>query len=196
MKLKIYEELKTEILGCSKCDLCEEGKIGDLKPQVVGQGNLDAKVMFIAQNPGAEEVKHSQPLTTTGKSGALYEKVLSYLGFTRSQVYTTNVVACHSPKNREPEAYEVVKCKPFLDRQIELVKPELIVTFGRQAAQHFLNDFKISRDHGTIKVSEAYGVKIFTLFHPAYVSCYAPQAVREQFKVDLANLKGIVKELK
>jgi DNA polymerase len=195
LKLKIYDELKNEILNCQKCDLCEEGKIGELKAQVVGQGNLNSKVMFVAQNPVEEDVKNSQPLHSSGKSGALFQKVLDYLELAREDVYITNVVSCRSPKNHEPEEYQVLKCKSFLDQQIELVAPKLIVSFGRQAAQHFLNDFKILRDHGNIRHSETYNLNIFPLFHFAYIGCYNLET-RKEFKVDLTKLKSIIKELK
>ena len=195
MKLKIYEELKQEVLNCSKCDLCEDGKIGDLKPQVMGEGNLNSKILFVAQNPGVEEVKHSQPLTTTGTSGKLYEKVLNYLDLTREQVYTTNIVLCHSPKNAEPENYQLLKCQPYFERQLDLIKPELIITFGRYSAQFFLNNFKITSDHGKIQRNEKYNADIFPLFHPAYVSSYAPQAKRFEFQQDIQKLKEIIKAM-
>ena len=196
IKLPIYEELKKEILSCQKCDLCIEGKIDKLQAQVMGQGNLNADVMFIAQNPGENEVKNSQPLTSTGVSGKLYEQVLDYLGLTRDEVFTTNTVACHSPNNRDPEIWELNKCREYLQKQIDLVQPKLIVTFGRFAAQVFINKIKITQDHGKLHKSADYNVEVFPLAHPAYIKAYAPHTQREAFKKDIIKLRSIIDKIK
>lgn len=192
MKLKIYEVLQDEMLACSKCDLGSEGLLDGHDPHVPGQGNLDAKIMFIAEAPGKEETIHRRPLTPPGKSGRIYEKVLSELGLSRDDVYTTNSVVCRPPKNRDPGLDEVHKCKPFFERQLDLVKPRLIVSFGRFAAQSLLGHIKITKDHGQIKFSEKFGVDVFPLYHPAYIGAYARASHREEFKQDVKRLKGIV----
>ena len=184
-----YAQLVQDIKGCKDCDLCEEGVLDGLQPHVPPQGSLDASVVFIAQNPGSEEVLHGQCLYPTGKSGKVYDKCLDALGLTREQVWTSNVVLCHSPGNREPVPYECLKCKRFLERQLQLLQPKLVVSFGRFAGQSLLSDFKMTKDHGKLKHSELYGVEVFPLFHPAYVGCYARVADREAFKRDLAALK-------
>jgi uracil-DNA glycosylase family 4 len=153
---------------------------------------LDAKIMFIAEAPGANEVLNQQPLTATGKSGAVYERVLKYLGLSRDQVYTTNTVLCRPPNNRDPEPYELAACQSLLQQQLELVKPKLIVTFGRFAASYFLGPFKMTKEHGKLKHSTKFNVDVFPLYHPAYVGCYASQQQREEFKRDLYTLRKTI----
>jgi uracil-DNA glycosylase len=191
-KTKDYELLCQDVMKCAKCDLGCEKILDGFNPHVMGQGNINAKIMFIAEAPGFQETKFGKPLTPPGTSGVIYEKVLSALGLTRDEVYTTNTVLCRPPKNRDPEPWEVHKCRNNLKRQIELVKPKIIVTFGRFAAQAFINDFKITRDHGKLRKSEIYGVNIFPLYHPAYIGAYAPKDKREEFKVALKALKNIL----
>jgi DNA polymerase len=194
MKLKIYEELKQEALNCKNCDLgCQPLEGQD--PHVVGGGNVNSKIMFVAEAPGKQETIHKECLTETGTSGKVYKRVLDYLGYTRDQVYTTNVLVCRPENNADPEPYQVMKCKPFFVRQLELVKPELVITFGRFAAQNFINDFKITRDRGKIQHSETYGVSVFPLYHPSYISSYAPKAKREEFNQDVKKLKEIITEM-
>ena len=196
MKLKIYEELQKEVLSCEKCDLGCNGLVDGKDPHVMGQGSLDTKIMFIAEAPGEQETIYKKPLTPPGKSGKIYEKVLDYLGLKREDVYTTNVVLCRPPDNRDPEPYEVIRCKDYLERQLLLINPKIIITFGRFAAQNFINNFKITRDHGIIQKHEEYKVDIFPLYHPAYVGVYAPISKREEFKDDLKKLKKIIESYK
>ena len=192
MKLKIYEELAGEVLTCQKCDLgCEKQK--DVDGHVMGQGNLNATILVVAEAPGEQETIYKRPLTPPGTSGKMYEKVLAHLGLTREQVYTTNTVLCRPLDNRDPEPYEVARCRPYLDRQMALIKPKLIITFGRFAAQSFLNNFKITRDHGKIQKCEKYGVEIYPLYHPSYIAAYAPLSKRDEFKADVNKLKTIIK---
>lgn len=195
-RVKIHQDLNNEVLSCKKCDLSKDGCIDNLKPYVMGQGNLNSKIMFIAENPGTNEVINKQPLTSSGVSGKVYENILKYIGLEREDVYTTNVVLCHSPKNRDPELYEVKKCQPYLERQIRLIEPELIVTFGRFAAQAFIDNFKITKDHGSIVKSEKYGIDIFPVYHPVYYKAYASIKRRAEFKVDINKLKKIVENFR
>lgn len=190
-KNKDYEILCKEIMGCSKCDLgCE--KLDGHNAHVAGQGNLNAKIMFVAEAPGLQETIFHRPLTPPGTSGKVYEKILSALDLTREEVYTTNTVLCRPPKNRDPEIWEMHKCKSYLKRQIDIVQPKLIVTFGRFAAQAFINDFKITRDHGKLKKSEVFNINVFPVYHPAYVAAYAPEEKRQEFKKDIQTLKNIL----
>lgn len=195
MNLNKYKIFVEDVLSCNRCGLAEEGKIEDYNTQIPGQGSLDSDVMFIAQNPGAEEVKFRQPLTGTGKSGKVYERTLEKLGLSRCDVFTTNNVLCHSPKNREPNHFECKTCKPFLDRQIEMISPKLVVTFGRFSAQAFLSDFKITKDHGKLYKVKGYNFQLFPLYHPAYISVYAPQKQKQEYEEDLKKLKKIVANL-
>jgi len=195
MKLKIYEELKNEVLLCKKCDLGNNGLVDGYDPHVVCQGNLDAKLMFVAEAPGKQETIHKVPLTLPGTSGRVYEKVLKYLNLTRDDVFTSNLVLCRPPENRDPEIYEREICSQYLNRQIELVGPKLIVTFGRLAAERLLGRIKITIDHGKLRRSEFYDVDVFPLYHPAYISAYAPLDRRTEFNKDIKQLKEIAGKL-
>jgi len=196
MKLRVYQEISDEVLSCKKCDLGCNMLLDGHDPHVMGQGNLDAKVMFIAEAPGFQETVHRKPLTSPGKSGIIYEKVLASLDLSRNDVYTTNTVLCRPPDNADPLPYQVFHCSSYLERQIQLIAPKLIVTFGRFAALSFLTNFKITVDHGKIRKSEKYGVDIFPLYHPAYIGAYAPADKRLEFKQDVKNLKTIINKYK
>ncbi|MFA5024101.1 MAG: uracil-DNA glycosylase [Patescibacteria group bacterium] len=188
-----YESICKEIMGCSKCDLgCD--MLDGFNPRVPGKGNLDSKIIFMAEGPGKTETEKCCPLVPPGLSGKKYEEVLKYLGLTRDKVYTTNSIHCRPPSNRDPLPWESLKCFDYVKRELALVNPEIIVTFGRFSANTFLKDFKITRDHGKIRQSENFNIKIFPLFHPAYVAAYAPKIKREEFKQDVVNLKQILKE--
>ncbi len=191
-KLEIWENIAKEVQCCEKCDLGCQKELDGHDVHVMGQGNLDADVMFIAEAAGLQETIHKRPLTPPGTSGKIFEKLLANLGLNREQVYTTNVCLCRPEKNRDPEPWEILKCKPFLKRQLELVGPKIIVTFGRFAAQIFLNDVKITRDHGQLKKSSNFDFNVFPLYHPAYIGAYAPEEKRVEFKNDVITLKKIL----
>ena len=192
MKLKIYEELKDEVINCTKCDLgCD--RPDDLDPHVMGQGNLDAKVMFIAEAPGKEETVNQQPLTGTGTAGKKFESMLKHLELSRDDVYVTNTILCRPEGNADPMPYQVLACEDYFRRQLDLVKPKIVVTFGRFAAQSMLGYVKITKDRGKIAHSEKFGVDVFPLYHPAFVSAYASADRRKEFKYDVKRLKGILK---
>jgi len=192
---RIYSDLCTDVFKCTRCDLGCEKLLDGHDPHVMGQGNPKSRVMFVAEAPGLQETINKQPLTSTGTSGKLYEKVLKALGYEfRDDVYTTNIILCRPPKNRDPEPWEILKCKGFLQRQIQMVEPKLIVTFGRLAAQVFLGSFKITKEHGKLRDSEQYKVKVFPLYHPAYVQAYSKNKMAE-FKEDVKKLKEILVEM-
>ena len=193
-KQRDYERLVEEMRYCTKCDLCDGCDDGN-EPHVVCQGNLDAELMFCAEAPGLQETIYHQPLTSSGKSGKVYERCLASLGLSREEVFTTNTVSCRPPNNRDPEPYECLKCRPFLVRQLELVRPKLVVTFGRFAGEALLSGtgFKMTRDRGKIWHSDSFGVDVFPVYHPAFIGCYAPQSKREEFKRDVQTLKRILR---
>lgn len=194
MSLKLYEEMKEEVMSCKKCDLgCD--KPDDMDPHVMGEGSLGARVMFVAEAPGKEETRHKQPLTSTGTAGKKFESVLGYLGLSREEVYATNTVLCRPEGNADPLNYQVVKCQDYLKRQLEIVKPEVVVTFGRFAGSALLGYIKITKDHGQLLYSNKFDVKVFPLYHPAYVSAYANAERRKEFKRDVRRLKKIIKEM-
>lgn len=192
-KLKIYQTMEQEVLTCQKCDLGCEGPLDGYDPHVVGQGNLNADIMFVAEAPGKQETIAQQPLTKTGISGAVYESILDHLGLSREDVYTTNTVLCRPPDNRDPAPYEVKACRDYLRLQMEIVNPKLVVTFGRFAALSFLNNIKITKDHGKVLKSDKFNVLVYPVFHPTYYKAYASHKQREEFKRDIRKLKKIAR---
>lgn len=186
-KLKIFEEIKNDILECKKCDLgC--GLVDNLDPHVVGDGNLNADIVFLAEAPGRQEQIKRKSLVSPGTSGKIYEKILKILDLTREDVCTTNTVLCRPPKNRDPEPWEVHKCKTYLKQQLDIIEPKIIITFGRFAAQVLLGSFKITKEHGQLRKSEQFGINVFPVYHPAYVARGYGNAA-EEFKKDIKNLK-------
>jgi len=191
-----YKQICSDILGCSKCDLgCD--KLDGFNPRVAGCGNINSKIIFMAEAPGFNETQFGKPLIPPGTSGKKYEEVLRELGLTREQVYTTNSTHCRPPQNRDPLPWESLKCLEYIKREICLINPEIIVTFGRFAALTFLDSFKMTKDHGKLQVSTKFKeTSVFPLFHPAYIMAYAPHEKREQFKQDIKALKNILIERK
>src|SRR5215218_5355652 len=139
------EELKevfTEARGCTRCP-----QLAATRTQVVfGAGNADADLMFIGEAPGAREDERGLPFV--GAAGKFLDDLLAGIGLSRDKVYICNVVKCRPPGNRDPEADEIAACKPYLDRQIEIVNPRVIVTLGRFSMARFCPGEKISRIHG------------------------------------------------
>jgi DNA polymerase len=126
--------LAEQARGCVKCKLAGLGRT-----QVVfGMGDADADLMFVGEGPGAEEDKQGLPFV--GRSGKLLDKlILEELGVTRDRVYIANVVKCRPPNNRDPEADEIDTCRPWLEQQIDVIDPRVIVTLGKFAAQLLLD---------------------------------------------------------
>jgi len=132
---------------------------------VFGEGNIDCKVMFIGEAPGAEEDRLVRPFV--GRSGKLLDKMIESLGWKREDVYISNIVKRRPPDNRDPSPEEIEAYKPYLARQIEIINPPVIATLGRFSMNYFLPTAKITRDQG--KAVPWMGRLIFPLFHPAAV---------------------------
>ena len=130
---------------------------------VFGEGNIDCAVMFIGEAPGFNEDLQRRPFV--GRSGQLLDEMIKSLGWKRPDVYITNIVKRRPPDNRDPLPEEIESYKPYLARQIEIIKPKIIATLGRFSMNYFLPFAKITRDHG--RIFETEGRTIFPLFHPA-----------------------------
>jgi uracil-DNA glycosylase len=161
--LRVLDE--GEVRGCRKCVLCE-GRI----QTVFGEGDPDASVMFVGEGPGQNEDEQGRPFV--GRSGDLLEKQIQAIGFERSQVYIANVVKCRPPNNRTPLADEVEACSGYLRRQIEVIRPKVIITLGGPAAKLVLGVKEgITRIRG--QWHEYPGVEpavpVMPTFHPAYL---------------------------
>ncbi len=157
--------LAAEAGGCTACKL-SQGR----KKVVFGSGNPDAELMLIGEGPGAEEDRQGLPFV--GPAGELLTKILNAIDVDRAQVYIANVVKCRPPLNRDPEAEEVAACRGFLERQIELVQPRVIVALGRVAAQALLATTEaLGRLRG--RWHTVRGVPTRATYHPAALLRYS-----------------------
>lgn len=179
-----YSELVREILGCTKCGLCRS------RTQAVpGNGSLTTKLMFVGEGPGKNEDEQGIPFC--GASGQLLSELLASIGLTREEVYVTNVVKCRPPNNRDPLPDEITTCTPYLNRQIEMIKPQVIATLGRHAMNHFLPTLKISAAHG--RALRRHDQIFIPLYHPA-VALYKASMKDELIK-DFQIIKKVLDKL-
>jgi DNA polymerase len=154
--------IRTDLGECTRCKLHALGR----KQIVFGVGKADADLMFVGEAPGGDE--DIQGIPFVGRAGQLLTKIIEAIGLTRDQVYIANVIKCRPPQNRNPEADEVDTCEPFLFRQIDVIKPKVIVALGTFAARALLRTLDpISRLRG--RVFEYRGAKLIPTFHPAYL---------------------------
>ncbi|WP_456411119.1 uracil-DNA glycosylase [Oceanithermus sp.] len=156
------EELAAKAAHCTACRL-HEGR----HEVVFGEGDPDAKMMIVGEGPGADEDVQGRPFV--GRAGQLLDRILEAAGIPRSSVYITNIVKCRPPGNRNPLPDEAKICSSlWLNKQIELVRPQIIVPLGSVATQFFLGEkVPITRVRG--KWFEWNGIKVFPMFHPAYL---------------------------
>ena len=138
------QRLYDRIVACTECDLCE-GRT----QAVPGEGPENAEIMFVGEGPGFQEDQQGRPFV--GPAGRLLERLLASIRLTRQEVYIANVVKCRPPGNRDPVPAEIGACRKYLEQQIELIDPKLIVTLGRHSLAWFLPSEKIGRVHGQVK---------------------------------------------
>ncbi|MCU0305572.1 MAG: uracil-DNA glycosylase [Thermoanaerobaculales bacterium] len=155
------EGLAGVVAGCTGCRLAE-GR----KRVVFGEGAIGAPVMFIGEGPGAEEDRTGRPFV--GQAGGLLDRMILAMGFERREVYIANVVKCRPPGNRDPKDDEMAACSAYLDRQIELVRPRVIVALGRFAANRLTG---ADKSLGALRSrwSHYRGVPLLVTYHPAYL---------------------------
>lgn len=156
------EALASDVAACTACGLCRTRTM-----VVPGVGDARADWMFVGEAPGAEEDERGEPFV--GQAGRLLDNMLAALGLGRRRgVYIANVLKCRPPNNRTPEPAEVAACRPYLERQIELVAPKLVVALGRSAASTLLGvDASIASLRG--RVHRLHGRPLVVTYHPAYL---------------------------
>lgn len=153
--------LREEIGDCTRCRLCR-----NRKNIVFGEGLSEAELMFVGEGPGRDEDIQARPFV--GSAGKLLTSLIEKMGMKREGVYIANIVKCRPPNNRDPEEDEIATCRPFVERQIEIISPTVIITLGRVSTQALLNTkVPISRLRGTF--CEFRGVPVMPTFHPAYL---------------------------
>ncbi len=180
-----WEKLHRQCLGCRACALAET------RTNVVfGVGNPEAEVLFIGEAPGANEDAQGEPFV--GRAGKLLDDMLAMIGLDRSKIYITNSVKCRPPQNRDPLNTEKDACRGFLRRQVELMRPKIIVCLGRiSAAEIIKEDFKITQEHG--QFFERGGIQMMALYHPAAL-LRDPRKKPETFE-DLKALQRKIREI-
>ncbi|MCM8785464.1 MAG: uracil-DNA glycosylase [Candidatus Omnitrophica bacterium] len=184
------EEIKKVENLARKCKRCILYKYR--KNVVFGSGNINSKLFFLGESPGKKEDEKGIPFC--GKAGKILEQLFKSISLERQDVYITSVLKCRPPKNRNPKKDEIEKCSFYLDKQIEIVNPEVIVCLGRISLNYILKkyfnrkNFLITDLHG--KIIEKNGKKIFPIFHPAF-AIYNPKKF-EIMKKDFKKLKGLI----
>ncbi len=177
-------DLAKEVAGCSQCRLAQ----GRTRA-VPGEGPENAAIMFVGEGPGFHEDQQGRPFV--GAAGQFLDELLQSIGLKRADVYITNVVKCRPPANRDPQPDEMAACQAYLDRQIALIKPKVIVTLGRYSMARAFPDEKISAIHGKPrKVGE---IVYVPMFHPA-AALHQP-ALRKTVEEDFAKLPQILADL-
>ena len=176
-----WEELEEACNNCTKCKLCT-----NRHNVVIGTGNKNAKTMFIGEGPGADEDLQGIPFV--GKAGKLMDKALDGIGIKKEEIYIANIVKCRPPNNRNPEYEEADSCKEYLDSQIKLVNPEIIVLLGSVALKNILGkEYGITSSRG--KWFEKDGIKYMPTFHPA--ALLRDETKKIDFWKDLKRVKEI-----
>ena len=175
--------IREEIGDCTRCKLHRLGR----RQIVFGVGNPNATLMFAGEAPGRDEDVQGIPFV--GRAGQLLTKMIEAIGMTRDEVYIANVIKCRPPENRNPEPDEVAACEPFLFRQVECIKPKVIVALGTFAAQTLLKTTDpISRLRG--RVFDYGGARLIPTFHPAYL-LRSPERKRDAWE-DLKLAKSLL----
>jgi len=176
--------IRTDIGDCTRCKLHTLGRAHI----VFGVGNPSADLMFVGEAPGADE--DIQGIPFVGRAGQLLTKIIEAIGLKREDVYIANVIKCRPPGNRNPEPDEVDTCEPFLFRQIDVIKPKVIVALGKFAAQTTLRTLDpISRLRG--RLYDYRGAKLMPTFHPAYL-LRNPSSKREVWE-DMKVVRDLLK---
>jgi DNA polymerase len=183
------EVIAAEVRGCTKCRLAETRT-----KAVPGEGRPDTEVMFVGEGPGQNEDAQGRPFV--GRAGELLVKWLASIGWRRQEVFITNIVKCRPPGNRDPEPDEIAACTPYLQRQLEVLDPAVVVTLGRFSMAHFRPGERITQIHGTrASVAPGTGARdadSFALFHPA--AALRSTDVERQSYADVAGLPGVLRE--
>ena len=192
MKAKEIENLNNEILKCRGCRLWKTAS-----NRILGEGNLNSRVMLIAQAPGIVENENGKMFL--GPSGKVLDELLKKAGVKRNEIYMTNLIKCMLPKYRKPKNDEIKECSRFLDMEIEIVNPEILVPLGFYATKYLFEKYKINI-HDKKDLRSVYGKlfladrKIFPLHHPA--SVLYDESIKSIMMINYSKLKIFLKECK
>jgi DNA polymerase len=164
-----FKKVKNEVLNCKKCPLYKTRT-----HPVIGEGSLQAKIMMVGEAPGYNEDKEGRPFC--GAAGKILDELLESISIKRGDIFIANILKCRPPGNRNPQADEIKACTPYLERQIEVIKPEAICALGNYSTAFIMEKYGIagqiqgiSKIHGKIFQSKTLfeSIKIIPLYHPA-----------------------------
>jgi len=158
-----WEGIEGEVSACTRCELhqCRTRT-------VFGVGNRSADWLVVGEAPGAEEDRQGEPFV--GRAGGLLNSMLRGIGLAREQVFIANILKCRPPNNRDPKPEEVARCLPYLERQVVLLKPKIMLAVGRIAAQNLLaTDTPIGKLRGSVHSFGAAKIPLVVTYHPAYL---------------------------
>lgn len=178
------DEIVASVERCTACAL----HVGRSRA-VPGEGPASAKIMFVGEGPGFHEDRQGRPFV--GAAGQFLEELLAGIGLTRQEVFIANVVKCRPPANRDPLPEELAACAPYLDRQIAVIRPRVIVTLGRFSMARFFPGQSISKIHGQAKKVGDY--LVVPMFHPA-AALHQPK-YRPEIQADFAKLPMLLSTL-
>jgi len=163
MPADAWQTLKQEVSACRRCPLCETRT-----QTVFGVGAENADWMLIGEAPGSEEDRRGEPFV--GRAGQLLDRMLKAIGFAREEVYIANVVKCRPPDNRNPAPEEVLQCDNYLRRQIELIRPQIIIALGGVAMSALLNEqTPVGKMRGRVHTLPGADIPVVVTYHPAYL---------------------------
>lgn len=177
------EALAAEVVKCTRC-LLHQGRTR----AVPGEGPEDADIMFIGEAPGFHEDQQGRPFV--GAAGRFLEELLASIELKRTDVYIANVIKCRPPGNRDPLPEEIETCKPFLDRQIELIQPKIIVTLGRFSMARAFPKARISHIHGQPRKID--GIVYYPMYHPA-AALHQP-SLRRTVEDDMRRIPELIRQ--
>jgi DNA polymerase len=178
------EDLAQQITTCAACGLAK----GRTKA-VPGEGPAHPDLLFIGEAPGLNEDRQGRPFV--GQAGAFLEQLLALINLRREEVFIANIIKCRPPDNRDPLPGEISACVGYLDQQIGLLQPKMLVTLGRYSMAHFFPRESISRIHGIPRQKD--GLTIFPMFHPA-AALHQP-SLKAQIEADMRKIPAVLSQL-
>ena len=181
--MSVLSELYEEIELCTQCEIAK------FRTKVVpGEGAENADIMFIGEAPGWHEDQQGRPFV--GPAGQFLDSLLASISLRREQVYIANVIKCRPMGNRDPLPSEIDNCRDWLDRQIEIIRPRMIVTLGRYSMAKFFPGKSISKIHGTAQKRD--DVIYYAMYHPA--AALHQQSLRQAIEADMLKIPSLLAE--
>lgn len=186
---RALEQIAAEVAGCTRCPLAQTRTVA-----VPGEGNPETEVVFVGEGPGYNEDQQGRPFV--GAAGTLLNDLMRQIGWKRQDVFITNVVKCRPPGNRDPELHEIAACTPYLQRQLEVLDPAVVVTLGRHSLGHFNPGARISAAHGTVRPADpetgAPNAVTYAMYHPA--AALRQGSLKQTMLDDMCNLPEVLIE--